>query len=192
MHQSPWPLPFHTLTQGNRTLAIARSHAILSNTSNTLALLTKALYLCSKAPQTEHSDTSIPKLDVHSSQSKALHSLLQTLVFQYHGLVELQSLSAEATTPNKQKTYTAPVIENLEQYPAAGVDLTNLVTYPPKLEPIPVKPLFFDIAWNYIQYPGRKNVVENGVKVDGTGTGAEEGKAEEKKETRRGWFGFGR
>lgn len=103
--------------------------------------------------------------------------------------MELEALSAEASAPNKQKNYTPPLVDNLDQYPPAGVDLTNLVNYPPKLQPIPVKPLFFDIAWNYIEYPGRKKeVVENGVKTSTAG----EGTAEEKKEARKGWFGFGR
>jgi len=71
-----------------------------------------------------------------------------------------------------------------------GADLKNLVTYPPKVEPIPVKPLFLDVAWNYIEYPGReRKVAGNG--VNGPGDGAAR-PAEEKKEAKKGWFGFGR
>ena len=79
----------------------------------------------------------------------------------------------------------------MDEYPADRVDLKNLVTYPPRLEPIPVKPLFFDIAWNYIEYPGRSAKMRQDqgkiAAVDGV-----KGKEEEKKEVRRGWFGFGR
>ena len=71
-----------------------------------------------------------------------------------------------------------------------GADLSNLVIYPPQLRPIPVKPLFLDVAWNYIEYPGRTRKVEamgvNGVTEKGPDV------VEEKKEARRGWFGFGR
>ena len=71
-----------------------------------------------------------------------------------------------------------------------GADLTNLVTYPPKVEPIPVKPLFLDVAWNYIEYPGReRNVAGN--RANGLGDGTANDK-EEKKEAKKGWFGFGR
>jgi len=67
--------------------------------------------------------------------------------------------------------------------------LQNLVTYPPKLEPVPVKPLFFDAAWNYIDYPGREvQLVENGGKVEEQDDSREQ-TAEQKK---KGWFGFGR
>lgn len=90
-------------------------------------------------------------------------------------------------------TSAAPLIQRLDDYPTPGVnvDLTNLVTYPPKLEPIPVKPLFFDVAWNYIEYPGQaKKVVEE--KAAAVSNGVEEAVETPKEEKKRGWFGFGR
>lgn len=83
------------------------------------------------------------------------------------------------------------MVEKLNDYPVKGVNLENLVTYPPKLEPIPVKPLFFDAAWNYIEYPGReiqekvesKSAPEPVVKGQTTETAAQQ---------KKGWFGFGR
>lgn len=53
--------------------------------------------------------------------------------------------------------------------------------------PVPVKPLFLDVAWNYVEYPGRKRELDVGKTVNGV----DEGVKEEKKE-RKGWFGFGR
>ena len=80
-------------------------------------------------------------------------------------------------------------MERLNEYPAKGVDLQNLVSYPPKLEPVPVKPLFFDAAWNYIEYPGRQveNVAQNGVRGEEKATSVEQTTQQKK-----GWFGFGR
>ena len=68
------------------------------------------------------------------------------------------------------------------------------MSYPPKLEPIPVKPLFFDAAWNYVEYPGRaveEQSAEVGVRAEGKEQTAEGTKqtAEGKK---KGWFGFSR
>ena len=55
------------------------------------------------------------------------------------------------------------------------------------MEPIPVKPLFLDVAFNYIEYPGQTRKVNekavNGVVAEAAKVG------EEKK---KGWFGFGR
>lgn len=178
-----------------RCLSIARSHAILSNTRNALALFFRALELASQVqsslPTTHSPSQKPPSLDVTASQAGALCQLLQGLVFQYRALAELHNLALNSATAEKNKlTDAAPLIERLDEYPPNGVDLTNLVTYPPKLEPVPVKPIFLDVAWNYIEYPGRaRTVVENGV----SGT-AHQVKAavEEKKEGRKGWFGFGR
>ena len=82
------------------------------------------------------------------------------------------------------------MIERLDEYPPEGVDLTNLVTYPPKLQPVPVKPIFLDVAWNYIDYPGRP---KKGI-ITATDNKLEETppKLEPKKEVKKGWFGFGR
>ena len=55
-----------------------------------------------------------------------------------------------------------------------------------------VKPIFLDIAWNYIDYPGREPAAkENGAPAVG---GQQKAAAEEKtdeKPKKRGWFGFG-
>ncbi len=77
-----------------------------------------------------------------------------------------------------------PLVDRLREYPAGGVDLENMVDYPPRAQPIPVKPLFFDVAWNYIDYPGRPSAVA--AEVD------EEGQSPIPEPKKRGWFGFGR
>ena len=172
-----------------RCLAIARSHALLSNIINALALFARALDICPQLPTSStasSSPSSPPKLEVTSTQTSYLRDLLQSLVYRHHGLVELHNLQDEKAKAAERKAKTAlPMIERLDEYPANGVDLTNLVTYPPKLKPIPVKPLFFDFASNYIEYPGRKRGRE-GV------NGGVEAKEEPKKEAKKGWFGFGR
>lgn len=66
-------------------------------------------------------------------------------------------------------------MERLNQF-SQNADLSKLVPYPPQMQPVPVKPLFLDVAWNYIDYP---HAAEKQPPA-----------AEEKKG--RGWFGFGR
>lgn len=66
--------------------------------------------------------------------------------------------------------------------------------YPPRLEAIPVKPIFLDVAWNYIDYlekiaaGGDKNQQQQ----QRTEEVQEEQTQEEEKPKKRGWFGFGR
>jgi signal recognition particle subunit SRP68 len=105
-------------------------------------------------------------------------------VSQYRGLVELENISAAQKAD--KSCWKAPIIERLDEYDD-DLDLTKLVTYPPKLQPIPVKPLFFDLAWNYIEYPGRTPEAVNSDTVDGAAP-----KKAAEKETKKGWFGFGR
>jgi signal recognition particle subunit SRP68 len=81
------------------------------------------------------------------------------------------------------------LVETLDHYPTGGeVNLSNLVSYPTKLEAVPVKPLFFDVAWNYIEYPGRSPQPAAQVPLEEIPSS----KGEEKQETKKGWFGFGR
>jgi len=43
------------------------------------------------------------------------------------------------------------LLSKLHQFPRfTSIDLANLVEYPLTLQPVPVKPYFFDIAYNYI------------------------------------------
>ena len=92
---------------------------------------------------------------------------------QYRGLVTLEKLSEPKADGSSCQP---PLIERMDEYAADSLDLSNLVPYPPKMQPIPVKPLFLDVAWNYIDYPREE------VKPANEGT----------EERKRGWFGFGR
>ncbi len=107
--------------------------------------------------------------------------------------------TTKSTTPSTAAA-SKPLSDRLSDYPAAGVDLANIVSYPPQLEPLPVKPLFLDVAWNYIRYPGQAEpaavaAVEArpqaaGASAAAAGAGAAEPEA--KPQQKRGWFGFGR
>jgi signal recognition particle subunit SRP68 len=108
-------------------------------------------------------------------------------VYELHGLVEMQSLSEKQTPGKSGRTHSIPVIENPNEYSTTAVDLSNLISYPPKLMPVPVKPLFFDTAWNYIDYPGGSSATRTPVQPPKT-----EEVGDDKKPAKRGWFGFGR
>lgn len=176
-----------------RCLSVARSHSLLADPKRALALFVRALETCpplSSFPTHEAESDKPPNIEVTSEQVKSLHSLLQGHVSQHHALLELHNLHAEAAKKDESRSkYALPLIEHLDGYPASGADLRNLVTYPPRIQPIPAKPLFFDIAFNYLEYPGRLKTAEEGI------TGAPDAPAvqpQPKKDARKGWFGFGR
>ncbi|KAI9696819.1 MAG: hypothetical protein M1836_005181 [Candelina mexicana] len=178
--------------QALKCLSIARSHVIVSKPKNALALIARSLNLSTRSlaqysPPKPSSQGSPPNLDVSHEQAKTLNELLHSLELQYRAFVDLSDLSASVKTMSSPR---APLVELLTEYPSRGVELNNLVNYPPKLKPVPVKPLFLDVAWNYIEYPGRvKTLTEDKAS---TAKEAATEKGEDRKERRKGWFGFGR
>lgn len=79
-----------------------------------------------------------------------------------------------------------PLAERLDVYPIAGANINNVVEFPPKKALIPMKPLFLDIAWNYINYPSKKD------KAAAAQAPTAQAAGETGQEQKRGWFGFGR
>lgn len=159
---------------------------------NALALLSRALALSSPTLSIISSQDSatedVPKLEITLAQAKSLNDLLKRSVLRHRALVELENLRSASSQNNKIKP--PPMIERLDEYPPIGVDLTNLVTYPPKIQPVPVKPIFLDVAWNYIDYPGRP---KKGVAPAADGNVRETSSRQQpKKEAKKGWFDFGR
>lgn len=151
---------------------------------------TLAAEAASSVPPSTRNKEAAPTLDIPKAQIEALQKQLQHQIQRHQALAEIRRMEKEAQTlAERGKIVTAPLVERIGDFPTPGVavDLTNLVTYPPRIEPIPVKPLFFDVAFNYLEYPGRakKAVEQKAVEVV---NGTESPKPEEKK---RGWFGFG-
>ena len=57
-----------------------------------------------------------------------------------------------------------PVIDRLHQYadnPSVASNKPNLVPFPPEFQPVPVKPFFFDIALNHVEFPSLEGKIEN-------------------------------
>ena len=143
--------------------AIAQSHAVLSNRLNALALYSRALtHVNTSLTLLPPSPTTVTpnSIDITSTEVKILQRQLEADVTRYHALAEMDRLTAVAAAKEAKSADTKPLIERLDRYPEQGVDFGRLATYPPRVEPIPVKPIFFDIAWNFIEYPGQEKVME--------------------------------
>ncbi|PYH79927.1 hypothetical protein BO82DRAFT_355923 [Aspergillus uvarum CBS 121591] len=172
-----------------RCLTIGRSHGILGKPTNALALFSQALSLTTGSAESLQSSINVegpPKLDISHNQISTLGSTLRGLVAQYRGLVTVEKLSVEAQA---RSTTQRPVIERLHEFSGDAVDLKNIVPFPLQMQPVPVKPLFLDVAWNYIDYPRQSSVAQVTPQAQEE---EEEATTEEKKGGRRGWFGFGR
>ena len=183
--------------QALKCLNLSHSYAFLSMPKQALALCNRALSLSSEAVSAPRSASSsslsssskAPRLQVSEEQAQTLKNNLENLNSHYRGVVALSQLFANSATASKAGlTNAAPVVERLNEYPTSGsVDLKNLVAWPPKLKPVPVKPLFLDVAWNHIEYPGRAPQVQ---KSEPQAAPVEA--KEERPQVKKGWFSFGR
>ena len=121
-----------------------------------------------------------------------LINLLSGELQRHRAIVHIDNLRKDAGE-DLSKSVKAPLVERLSEYPVGGVDLTNIVEFPPKLAVIPVKPIFLDVAWNYIDYPGREQPAPQQQQQQPASTAAAPETQETQQTTgRRGWFGFGR
>ncbi|KAL2131529.1 hypothetical protein VTI74DRAFT_4929 [Chaetomium olivicolor] len=185
-----------------KSLAIARSHAIAGNAVNSLALVKHALDQCraalpllsaAAAAAADDDQFTPPNIQVTKRDITFLHEILSGELHRGRALVEIfNSTKKSSNTPQSTK----PLSSRLSDYPSGGVNLENIVIYPPQLETLPVKPLFLDVAWNYIEYPDKKGEVAAAgkqamgkVQEKAATTAAPEPEA---KPPKRGWFGFGR
>ncbi|KAK4087484.1 hypothetical protein Purlil1_8074 [Purpureocillium lilacinum] len=172
-----------------KCLSIARSHAIIRNVANALALINRAAELCqesaSKVPKTSDSTSSSPlNVEVTSESVSALANLLNGELQRHRAIVHIDNLR-KTESDEAGKGPRIPLLERLQDYPSDGVDLSNLVEFPPKLALVPMKPIFLDVAWNYIDYPGKTAAAA-------TPAAAPEPAKEPAPQPKRGWFGFGR
>jgi signal recognition particle subunit SRP68 len=177
----------------DRCLTIGDSHAISGESKRALALYARSHELSASAlsvppPTTSEATAAAPKFEISTSELNDFHQYIQRLLTQFRALVELKSLADRQKAAMKD-VHRRPLAERLDEYPIDEIDLSRLVNFPPELQPIPVKPLFFDLAWNYIDYPGRSPSMRDEAPrgAGAAGVGDEKGKP-----AQRGWFGFGR
>ncbi|KAK6085718.1 signal recognition particle protein [Seiridium cupressi] len=174
---------FHAL----KCLSIARSQSLAGNSVNALVLTKYALNECQQSAKffADHMSTvedGAPlNIEIRDSDIHFLSNLLKGELQRCRALVEIDNVRAKSQSTGTKTSI--PLVQRLFEYPAEGIDLENLVSYPPKMESIPVKPLFFDVAWNYIHYPGKAST---------TAPAQVEQKVDQDTPKKKGWFGFGR
>ena len=140
-----------------RVASVARSHALLGNRRNALALFARAhqhvagaLAALPAAPE----DPSHKGLAVTPADGKGLEAAITGEVARYRALVEMDML---AEKEGKEQQHGV-LLERLNEWPHT-VDFTaGIVQWPPKVQAVPIKPVFLDIAWNFIEYPGTGTV----------------------------------
>jgi signal recognition particle subunit SRP68 len=127
-------------------------------------------------------------VDVGTDSVDLLIKLLNGELQRHRAIVHIDNLRTQSKEQAGEPA-KIPLVEQLHEYPVSGIDLSNIVEFPPKLALIPVKPIFLDVAWNYIQYPGRTT---SSPAQEPSTSGKAEPAGEPPKQQKKGWFGFGR
>lgn len=165
---------------------------MVGNPENALALTKYAFDRSEEAlphlSDNENSSSPVRDIRVCQDDARFLHKVLQGEVQRCRALVDIAKLRSKAVQGSFPPS-AAPLSDRLGVYPAEQLDLENIVEYPPRLQTIPVKPLFLDIAWNYIDYPSKKARSQAPSKEQPAPQSASQ---PEEKPQKRGWFGFGR
>ncbi|KAG5983758.1 hypothetical protein E4U55_007223 [Claviceps digitariae] len=175
-----------------KCLSIARSHALAGTAVNALALINHANSLLEEA----YSDSPLESsnepqqhplnVDVHPDAVSFLRNLVSGELLRYRAIVHLNNLR-KAERKQKREGPEPTLLESLDTYPAR-VNLRNLVEFPPKLALVPMKPIFLDVAWNYIDYPGRTTQPSSAAPSADTDTAP----TTQEQPKKKSWFGFGR
>ena len=141
------------------------------------------------------SDSPSRNVDVARDDVHFLAKLLSGELQRHRAIVHIDNLRSQARQGKNTgaRANRPPLIERLGEYPAEGVDLKNIVQYPPRLELIPLKPIFLDVAWNYINYPGENQDQAGSTAAPARTSASAQGKPQEPAQpAKKGWFGFGR
>uniref|UniRef100_A0A3B3RXY2 Signal recognition particle subunit SRP68 n=2 Tax=Paramormyrops kingsleyae TaxID=1676925 RepID=A0A3B3RXY2_9TELE len=142
-----------------RCFFIAQSYVLVKKWSEALVLYERVLkYACevqSKAKNLNNSLKDLPDVQELITEVNAeKYSLQAAAILDTEDVVE---------TPQQQVKDNKPFCERLETFhldPSLLGKQPNLVQFPPDFQPIPCKPLFFDLALNHVAFPPLDDKVE--------------------------------
>lgn len=143
-----------------RCFYIAQSYVLVKKWSEALVLYERVLKYAhevqSKAKNLNNSLKDLPDVQELIAEVNAEKYSLQAAAI-------LDTGDAPEAPTQQQIKDTTPLSERLETFrldPALVGKQPNLVEFPPDFQPIPCKPLFFDLALNHVAFPPLDDKVE--------------------------------
>ncbi|XP_046900079.1 signal recognition particle subunit SRP68 [Hypomesus transpacificus] len=143
-----------------RCFYIAQSYVLVKKWSEALVLYERVLKYAhevqSKAKSLNNSLKDLPDVQELIAEVNAEKYSLQAAAI-------LDTGDAPEVPPQQQIKDNTPLSERLETFrldPALVGKQPNLVEFPPDFQPIPCKPLFFDLALNHVAFPPLDDKVE--------------------------------
>ncbi|KAK2181664.1 hypothetical protein NP493_386g05040 [Ridgeia piscesae] len=157
---------------------IAQTYAAAKKWRETLALCERTLKYAQEALASLAGSRK-----VKSTQTVEMQSSLEDLVREVEGMKyschasSILDTQSEVATPAASKT-SIPLSERLDEYiedPNVTTKKPNLTQFPPSFEPVPCKPLFFDVALSLVEFPSLEDKLQTQKAATGGLTGIMKG-----------------
>lgn len=143
-----------------RCFYLAKSHAAVHRWSEAFGCYQRSLKYANDAVQNKLSPELMQMLknvieDVPS----------ELAVMRSQAILEQHEDESATVLPTKVQKSKKPLIERLNEFHENSQYLTknpNVVPMPPAMEPVPAKPLFYDLALNFVGFPSLEDKIEEG------------------------------
>ncbi|XP_012517695.1 PREDICTED: signal recognition particle subunit SRP68 [Propithecus coquereli] len=152
-----------------RCFFIAQSYVLVKKWSEALVLYDRVLKYAnevnSDAGAFKNSLKDLPDVQELISQVRSEKCSLQAAAI-------LDTNDSHQTETSSQVKDNKPLVERFETFcldPSLVTKQANLVHFPPGFQPIPCKPLFFDLALNHVAFPPLEDKLEQKTKSGLTG-----------------------
>jgi len=143
-----------------RCFYLAKSHAALHRWPEAFGCFQRSLKYANEGVQNKVSPELIQML---ASVIEDVPSELALMRSQ--AILEQHEDESAPVVHNKSQKSKKPLIERLNEFHENPQYLTknpNIVTMPPTMEPVPAKPLFYDLALNFVGFPSLEDKIEEG------------------------------
>ncbi|MGH0168132.1 UNVERIFIED_CONTAM: hypothetical protein FKN15_062701, partial [Acipenser sinensis] len=144
-----------------RCFFIAQSYVLVKKWSEALVLYQRVLKYA-KEVQVQAKSCNSSLKDLPDVQELITEVNAETYSLQAAAILDTED-SAETPSQSQEVKDNKPLCDRLEAFhldPSLVGKQPNLVTFPPEFQPIPCKPLFFDLALNHVAFPPLDDKVE--------------------------------
>ncbi|MGH0141727.1 UNVERIFIED_CONTAM: hypothetical protein FKN15_031684 [Acipenser sinensis] len=148
-------------TIGSKCFFIAQSYVLVKKWSEALVLYQRVLKYAKEVQVQAKSCNSILK-DLPDVQELITEVNAEMYSLQAAAILDTED-SAETPSQSQEVKDNKPLCDRLDAFhldPSLVGKQPNLVTFPPEFQPIPCKPLFFDLALNHVAFPPLDDKVE--------------------------------
>ncbi|CAG5121772.1 unnamed protein product [Candidula unifasciata] len=157
-----------------RSFYIARSFASAKKWKETVALYQRALDNCNKALDGLKKLPQTPKLLKSVTPLQELHQQISGQMYSCQAFSILDSSATGEQSFSTAIVDKRPLEDRLDDYvieKSLTTKKATLTRFPPDFEPIPCRPLFFDLALNHVQFPSLDDKLDQQKKAAGGGGG---------------------